>query len=543
MANQSSNLLASIGAIQTLVENFPMGILSSMNVKTYNSSLEFLMDALRTIGVNDKEIITFILEEIVGVNDLDYSAIDEASVKFQNNAFVQTLESAMKYLIAEILSNIISCSIWPTIPQNAISKGVDLPLSVLDPTNLMSVCPTSENGKKLYSYIIDGMTPFDMVTASTEDHQYTALTKDLNAAIWYAINMASPLDNINWGEICEYQNRGYKKVKIKIDESFAGKTLFEFNKKYLDSITIFSPKIILTNIIDELINGLPNVELNVGIDEIYNDAVFKKMIDTIVTSDDMGIQECYYTFSNEDWVRMLEDAELKKYNAKKRGDDTSSAAIIDKDSLYEALDKASADGTTMHDKLNIVGNAIYNAAKTQTIEYDALVDDGGVELRSSIKFEVNSAWLYNILSSIIRPIIKSAMTPKVMTLILVNYEIAGAMNLSALDSNAPLGTVLEFVKTKMLGVFGALIKRTNDLIIRAVFDFFNRKIAPLITKYATAKLLEQIQNYLDLLRQAMECIDLFGFPYMLGNGAKTDIDNVNYADITQTKNKPEQTIC
>ena len=64
MANQSTDLLAAIGAIQTLVENFPMGLLSALNVKNYSSSLEFLLDALRTLGINDKEIITFILEEL-----------------------------------------------------------------------------------------------------------------------------------------------------------------------------------------------------------------------------------------------------------------------------------------------------------------------------------------------------------------------------------------------------------------------------------------------------------------------------------------------
>ena len=60
MANQSTDILATIGAIQTLVENFPMGLLSALNVKKYNSSLEFLVDALRTLGVNDKEIISFL---------------------------------------------------------------------------------------------------------------------------------------------------------------------------------------------------------------------------------------------------------------------------------------------------------------------------------------------------------------------------------------------------------------------------------------------------------------------------------------------------
>jgi hypothetical protein len=357
------------------------------------------------------------------------------------------------------------------------------------------------------------------------------------------VNLSSPLEGVYWRDLCEFQNRGYKKVKMKVNESFSGKTLFEFNKKYLDSITIFSPKVIITNIVNELLNGMPNIEVNVGIDEIYNEAVFEKIIEGVVSSDDMGIQECYYTFSNEDWIRMLEDSELKKYNAKKRGVDTITATEVDKTSMYEALDKAAAENTTMHDKLTIVSDAIYDAAKTSTIEYERLVSDASIESKSSIEYEVNSRWLYNILSTIIRPIIKSAMTPKVMTLILANYEIAGIVNLSALNPNTSSGIIMNFVRTKMLGVFAALIRRTNDLIINAVFSFFNKKVTPLVMKYAASKTLEQLQYYLELLMQALECIDIFGFPYMLGNGVKTGIDNVNYADITRTKNNPEQTVC
>ena len=540
MANQSTDLLAAIGAIQTLVENFPMGLLSALNVKNYSSSLEFLLDALRTLGINDKEIITFILEELVGVNDLNdvkMDEIDEEDAKFQNNAFVQTMESAVKFLVAEILANIISCSVWPKVPDSAIDDGIDLPLSIIDPTTLLDTCPTSQNGKKKYTGVASDMIPADLSGAT-----------DLNAFVWYCINMLNPGDSLGWSgktktdEICDFQNRGYKKVKLKIDPSFRGKTLFEFNKKYLNSISIFSPKVILMNIFDELMNGLPNVEINVGIDELYNAAAFQKMIDTVVSNDDMEVDDCYYTFSNEDWNRMIEDAELRKYNARKYGEDTKTANVIDKESVLETLDKAST-AATLHDKIDIVTDALYDASKTKTIEYNKLVDEASYETKLSVDFEVNSAWLYNILSTIIRPIVKAAMTPKIMALIVVNYEIAGAMNLSEIDTTSSIDTILDFVKTKMLGLFAALIKKIKDLIVQAVLDFFNKKIAPLITKYVTAKLLEQLEGYLDLLRQAMECINVFGFPYLFGNGVSTGLDEVNYADITQTKNNPNKSVC
>ena len=542
MASQSTDILAAIGAIQTLIENFPMGILSSLKVKTYSSSLDFLIDALRTLGVNDKEVITFVLENIVGVNNLDYSGIDEFDNKFKDNAFIQGLESSVKFLLSEILANIISCSVWPKVPSEAIEEGYDLPLSILDPTNILTYCPTSDNGRKKYIGITPPMTPYDLATKST----------DMNAFIWHGINMLSPMDTSDWkgkniddenrNTICTLQNKGYKKIRFKIGDDFSGKTLFEFNKKYLDNITIFSSKLILTNIIEELLNGLPNIEVNRGFDEIYNEAVFQKMIDTIVSNDDMEVDDCYYTFSNEDWNKMLEDAELKKYNAKKYGDKANTANVINKEAINNALNQVSSEAT-LHDRIEVIGNAIYDAAKTNTIEYDLLSQEASIEKNLELDYEVNSAWLYNILSTIIRPIVKAAMTPKVMALILMNYEIAGSLNLSEINMNSSIEAVLSFVKQKMLGLFAALVKRIKDSIIKAVLDLFKAKIEPLIAKYTAAKLLEQLENYLDLLRQAMECVTIFGLPYLLSNGIETGIDEVNYADITQIKNNPNKVPC
>ena len=77
MANKNTELLSVIGAMQTLIENYPFGIDTANEAKKYSSSLEFLLDALRRIGVNDHEIITFILEELIVVNDITMDDIEK----------------------------------------------------------------------------------------------------------------------------------------------------------------------------------------------------------------------------------------------------------------------------------------------------------------------------------------------------------------------------------------------------------------------------------------------------------------------------------
>lgn len=540
MANEATQLLATIGAIQTIIENFPMGFQTAYNVKTYHSSLDFLLDALRTIGVNDKEIITFVLEELIGVNDLSVETLehmDDDDEKFHNNAFVQGLENAVKFLIAEILANIVSCSVWPRIPKrsgdsNEPANQIDLPISVLDPSNLLDTCPTTPVGMRMYTGIKKDTTPMSLVNA-----------KDMNAFFWYGINMTNAVDGATWMDndvndrnpLFKIRNLGYKKLRLEISQEYEGKTLYRFNKRYLDTIHIFSPKIILMNLIEELLNGFPNVEVNFGFDDIYTEAIFEKMIDTIVTNDDLEINDCYYTFSNEDWNRMLEDAELRKYDAKKYGSEMGTANVIDKEAVMDALDRASSS-TTLHDRVEIISDALYDASRT--VEYDRLVEEAGMERKWSFDYQVNSNWLYNILRTIIRPIVKAVMTPKVMALLITNYEIAGALNLSEIDINHSPGIVLDFFKTKMLGLFGALIKKIKDMVVQAVLNFFNTKVMPLIQKYITARLLEQLLYYTELLREALDCIAIFGW-----REVKTNIDEVNYADITPVKTIPNQSIC
>ena len=495
MAQQTAEVLSTIGAIQTLVENFPMGLFTSHNVKTYSSGMDFMMDALKTIGVSDTEILALVLKRITGVNDLDVSSASTDELTFKDNAFITKLEAALKAVISVILADIVSCSIWPKIPGDAITKGIDIPIKLLDSNGLLDVCPTSDYGLRLYCDVNKSMTPRD-----TKD------SKDLNALMWYCLNMVNMVDvsedSVTWvdekkpsqGNLCTLNNRGYQKINFQISDSFSGKTLHYFNMRYLDNTRIISPKIILMNILNEYANGMPNIGYNFGFTDVYQEAVFKKIITTIVSNDDMGVNDCYYTFSNDEWYRLLEETELRKYDAKKAGDKSNTAVKVDKESIIEALDQASS-ASTLHDRTEIVNDAIYNAANVRTVETDVLVQEGTTVRTVDFDFEYNPMWLYNILSTIITPIMRAVITPKVMALVVMNYEIAGAVNLDGI-TEAKLGPIVEGVRRKLLGIIAAITKKVKDWIIDIVLEFFNEKILPLINKYLTMKLIEQLDYYL-----------------------------------------------
>ena len=68
MDEGTSELLATLGTMQTLVENFPMGLLSQVQIKNYTSVFDFLTDCFQAINVSEKDIFRFILTDIIGVN-------------------------------------------------------------------------------------------------------------------------------------------------------------------------------------------------------------------------------------------------------------------------------------------------------------------------------------------------------------------------------------------------------------------------------------------------------------------------------------------
>ena len=544
MAKPTTELLSTISAMQTLVEYFPMGGFRNIGEKTYNSTTEFMLDVLRQIGITDKELLNYLFKDILGVNDIGSATketMQKYSNKLENSKFVNSVETSTKSLFGRMLADIISCSVYPTIPDRVITEGVGLPLGVIDPYKLLDISPASKYGQMRYTDIPDGTKP-----------QELSGTTNMDAFMWYILNMTNPSETGAWVSpkdrgtsgatpVCLFSNRGYKELNVKIPFTFLskkGEYIHTFNSEYLNSIKIFSAHEILTNILDQFMNGMPNAEVNFGFDEIYSEATFKKMVRTIIKNDDLGVDDCYYKFSNEEWLNALEDTELKKYDAKKTGRLSKEARRVDKSIITDALN-AAAGTSSAYDRTQLITDAIIKTATPSEEEIYVLTEEGGTNRRYSFEFNTNSMWLENIILDLVTPFAKCLFNPKVMTLLYLNYDMAGAINLSkSYDKRLPTDVVIEGLKRKMLGMMGALVRLLKDRIIEALLSLFKKKALPLISKYTLKRLMEESEFYLELLSQALECISLFR-----NRNARTSIDDVDYADIYPVKNNPQENNC
>ena len=539
MDEATSEILARLGVMQTLVENFPLGILDQFKIKTYKSGFEFLVDCLQAININDKEIFRFILTDIIGVNfsmdDLDFGKLNEWVKNVQDEdlwdcAFLNGLDSVVKSLISLVLSEIYSCSIHPKIKRSYITDGVNCPVNTIDLTKMLDICPTTDEGKRQYNNIDESTTPSSLKDAI-----------DLNAFIWYTLYKANQHEDQEWtnrrvghydmnnpGEektICTLSNENYLDIKLKIGEDYTGKSLYRFNKDYLDSIRIFSPKRLITGLFENLVLGLPspNINLSYGYTDILTQAMLNKIIKNVITVDDTEVNDCFYTFTNDDWIQMMEENELSKYDARYGETQTGIGVQVNKQAVIDGLNQASS-AATLYEKRDIIEKTLYDVSVTPAT-------DGMIETKSTWELSFNENWLSNIIINLINPIVKSVLSPKVMLLIIANYEMAGLVN--AANMKFDMFYFLEFIKKKLIGFLVKLIVKIKDIIIKALLRFFKNKVLPLILKWAEMRLLEQLEGYLAALLEALECVkifDIFGHKNIL-----TAIDDVNYADIIQTE--------
>ena len=674
MADVASQVLGKIGAIQTLIENFPMGILDAFGGKTYSGIADFVIDVLKEVGVDDRTIIQKLIELVFGVanvnevygrvseykfkkirkptdeqieqaegpwvftNDLTASYLDPDYVYTEetdgekttktyyqkkspyvsdelNSSFLVELEDSCKDIITNMLAAILSCTINPEVKNlimdvdpngelHSISSGFTVPLRLIDPYGLLNYCPTNEVGKNFYN--VD-----DDLTVNT-----LYKSQDLNAFIWYVMNRGvndiqieknkmmwdsrvfdgstsspSRRDVKSWNywlnsksdrdddpksewnplkhiltpsgytaqEVKDVHDEGmcmmmnlhpimqlerYERdnefterqlhVKLSSQSYYTpkkkekgglnyNKTIFEFNKDYLENIRIFVPRIILSNLIETLIHGKISI-LDTLLKSEQDNVIDKKLdmiINGVLEETDTTVSDCFFSFSNEDYIEMIQQTELEKYSATYTGGDGSPATKYSKDALLDALDSINSTAT-MNETITEITKTVYDIASIPSEDSSVKASDGSVAM-------ANSNWLNRIVSAIMKPIVKSLLTPQVMLLFVINLEAVGMLNI---DGN--FDKIFELIFKKILSLFVGLARYIRDKIIEFLLKLFKERMQPMLVQWSAILVSENINDWIRLLLEAIQCIPRFNIKTDL-----TEIDNVQYADIVKTQDIPE----
>ena len=305
------------------------------------------------------------------------------------------------------------------------------------------------------------------------------------------------------------------------------KTIYKFNADYLQKIKIFNWKSIIMNLLYELngISPIPDVKFNLSLSDEIIDARLSTLILDTITADDKEVDDSYYFFSNEDYSEALKKMELQKYGAKPYQTVSSAAIQNPSGTPLETMDSV-ATAATLNEIKSTITRGVYSVAGTSG-------STGVTKTTLSADLAIESNFLNQLLFAIVRPFVRALLSPQIMLLFCINLDVMGLIDMNNLGKR-DMDAVSDFIFRKLAGIIKKLIIQIKDAIVLYLIEIVKKAITKLVDEIVILMLLEQLNDYIRLLNQIMECIRLFGIGKTL-NG----IDDVNYADIIPEAKGPK----
>lgn len=312
------------------------------------------------------------------------------------------------------------------------------------------------------------------------------------------------------------------------------KTVFEFNYDYIYSLKLFDSKTLVANIINSLlgilnssaalaINGKYSLEQNVIAGKVG------EIVKKLMNGEDEVINDCFFSFSNEEYETLLRQAELKYSENYEFGEVSGKITDIDIDSIVNdlsSLNKAS----TLEEEQTIINNIFETVASATSAE------NGMVSINDKFTFSANI--LFDLIQMTVTEIVMQVLSPKVMLLYAINSYFMG----DAADGDFTKINVENFIKG-FSNLITSMAKQVFDLIMQELLKYLMEEVQELLVLLSEKLILERIQYYKEILRRLLALIDMFANALKGGPKADTYIDNVNYADIIPQQIKPKEEKC
>lgn len=311
-----------------------------------------------------------------------------------------------------------------------------------------------------------------------------------------------------------------KKNEDKVDpqylvECYPNLTLFEFNYDYIMSMRLYDPKVVATELINQLYNLKLGIQLNVSNVEYEGTERIIKIVKKTMESDGYESSDCFFSFSNSEYDRMSYDAELKRASLTPFGD-TNINNTVNNDELNRLLNEF-GDAATLEESIDKFTN-IFN-------EISGVIVNEGSDPYDKQKVRFNL--IQNFIETLVLIIINTLLTPKVVLMILINKELCGNKSSRNLS--------IEELLNEMMGIITEIIQEIFELIIKELFQFVVKELTDLLKILAEEIIIEQVEKFRRLIRKLLEeCWFSFGRKALL----PTKLDNVNYADIDITQEQP-----
>ena len=445
LTNLRNDVLGNLSSLQTLLGRYPVLITTDWN--TGNTSFSFMLNILKLLGISEEVLY-------------DCFANLLADKKNGAKGVLSAIELAIKGIILATFKETYTCAINPSLPDYVMdgNEGVSINISDIDSFGILGNCPTDREGSVFYFDNID-YKPSNIYSST-----------DFNAYLWFVINKGTGVKDIRtiWdnrvtfkrkfekagclnGESatdlttpkgkffskagngtavtiiktvgvrkeilrCEYFDAGvsnpeylkvyvnpfrYKRINV------PNKTIFEFNADYIYSLQLFDTKTLLAQITNALLGIISNISVNYTIERNVMSKMLSDVVTKVIESDDQDVvEDCYYSFSNEEYDAMMEQALMNFNGTYYSGNEEKDNINIDTDEIIDNLYKVGT-AEDLNEDITVIKNTIRGIAKS-------LASTPETENKNKITFEFD--FLFKMLNELTVQIAMQVLSPKVMLL-------------------------------------------------------------------------------------------------------------------------------
>jgi len=329
-------------------------------------------------------------------------------------------------------------------------------------------------------------------------------------------------------------------------ECYPGLTVYEFNYDYVMGMRLFDAKVVCKKLLSAAANNNYTANFSLTLNKLKNTSSYpftsgkQRIIDIvrkILENDEEEFNDCFYSFSNEEYDELLQKTAMLKYNQSPYTEGYADGTVIDLSSVDKILADYPDNGTLKEQK-EVISNAIEAAC--------AAVQDSVPRNAQRSKSSVSVNFLTNVFQQLALCLTDCIMSPKVLMLIAVNNELMRE------DGTSPITT--EQLISMAKNIITGLIKELKDLIMQKLLDYIMSVLSQIILEIQKFIASEQIAAYMAVIRLLMAWFNkgvitlsrlnaiLSSILSKFKDGNYDDenfeipsiLDNVNYADIYKT---------
>lgn len=352
---------------------------------------------------------------------------------------------------------------------------------------------------------VSEILPNLLIDSNTGKYYFTLQDKKISISEYVYTHKISDLVSDNQALITNinaYTENPDLQYRNPEDNYYYHKTLFEFNTDYVMSVKFFDSKVVAAQIVD-ILTGCFAFSLNISFEERLIQNEVEKILTKVLENNDVTINDCFFSFTNDDYNLMLDETEKERLG-EYTGDDYAYGTKIDYDTIYNELNQVSSSAT------------LSEQVSTITRTMNAISRSLTPEMYSDEKeWELNFNFLNNLLKGLTLSLVYNIVSPKIYMLMAINLKIMGR------DPNFDLSKFIELFKTLLVSV----VRGIANKIMGQMKEWLLSLISDLVKRLADRLMFEQAEYYTRLL---MKCMMAFR---MYWSGENWNMANVEYADI------------